>query len=276
MVLDRAWLLGVARREREALGRTIQYTRADAWEHRGLWRGRPIADVLCHLAASEVAAAALLGGDRAAELEEYPASPAQEPPTVEGWIEWSVARRASLPPIAVALEWGGAADRLLAQISRTSDEEWRERQVPWFGGDLRAGHFVQMRVCQWWIHGQDIREGGGQPMRQEHEPTYVVNDLAIRLIPYALSLVGEPLPGLCVGVELDQVGGGTWLQGTDAGSSPPQGTAPDVMVEGHGPWFALLAAGRADPDQVLYEGLVNVGGDTRAGETILRALRAFP
>lgn len=276
MVLERKWLLGVARREREALGRTIQYTRADAWENRGPWRGRPIADVLCHLAASEVAAGALYGGGEAAELEEYRASLGEERLTVKGWIDWSVARRAERSPIAVGLEWGGAADRLLAQISETSDEEWRGRQVPWFGGDLRAGYFVQVRVCQWWLHGQDILEGGGQPLRQEHDPTYVVNDLAIRLIPYALSLADRPLPGLCVGVELDQVGGGTWLQGTDPGSSPPRGTSPDVMVEGHGPWFALLAANRADPDQVLYEGLVNVGGDTRAGETILRALRAFP
>jgi hypothetical protein len=49
MVLDREWLLGVARQEREALGRTIQYTRPDAWEHPSPWRGRPLADVLSHL-----------------------------------------------------------------------------------------------------------------------------------------------------------------------------------------------------------------------------------
>jgi uncharacterized protein (TIGR03083 family) len=276
MVLDREWLLGVARQEREGLGRAIQYTRPDAWERPSPWRGRPVADVLCHLAASEIAAAAVYGGENPAELEEFRKALGDEDFTIEGWNDWSVARRAEQSPVTTGLEWGRAANLLLARASKTSDEEWRERALPWLGAELRAGYLIQSRVVQWWLHGQDIRIGGGQEIRREHPPTYAVNDFAIRLIPYALSLAGEDLPGLTVEVELEEVGGGTWLQATEAGLTPDPEAQPDVIIQGRGSWFALVATHRMEPDVALYEGNVNVGGDVSAGEVIVRTLRAFP
>lgn len=276
MVLDREWLLGVARQEREALGRAVQYTPPDAWENPSPWRGRPVADVLCHLAASEVAASAVYGGEEPAELEEYRKSQDDGEFTVDGWNDWSVARRAEQAPVTTAIEWGRAADLLLDRASKTPDGEWTERTIPWLGAELRAGYFIQSRVVQWWLHGQDIRIGGRQEIRREHPPTYVVNDFAIRLIPYALSVAGERLPDLSIRVELEAVGGGTWMQGTGTWELPPSDASPDVIVEGRGPWFALVATGRVDADVALYEGVLNIGGLASAGETILRALRAFP
>jgi uncharacterized protein (TIGR03083 family) len=274
MVLDREWLLGVARQEREALGRTIQYTRPDAWENPSPWRGRPLADILSHLAASEVAAAAVYGDEEPAELEEYRKTLEDGDFSIDGWNEWSVARRAEQAPVATAVEWGRAADLLLHRASGTTDEEWAERTIPWLGSELRTGYFVQSRVVQWWLHGQDILIGGRQDIRREHPPTFVVNDFAVRLIPYALSLAGEELPGLTVQVELEEVGRGAWLQATEAGSEPS--SDPDVMILGRGTWFALVATHRLDPEVALYEGYVNLGGDVAAGETVIRSLRAFP
>lgn len=276
MVLDREWLLGVARQEREGLGRALQYTPPDAWEAPSPWRGRAVADVLCHLAASETAAAAVYGGEGPAEMEEYRRSLGDDAFTVEGWNDWSVARRAEQSPVSTGLEWGRAADLLLVRASKTTDEEWRERLLPWLGAELRAGYLIQSRVVQWWLHGQDILIGGGSDLRREHPPTYVVNDFAVRLIPYALSLAGEALPGRTVQVELEEVGGGTWLQATEPGLIPDPGGRPDVIIEGRGTWFALVATHRMEPDMALYEGNVNVGGDVAAGEIIVRALRAFP
>lgn len=276
MVLDREWLLGVARQEREALGRGVQYTRPEAWGNESPWRGRPVGDVLAHLAASEVAAAAVYGDEPASEMDEYLKSAGPSEATVDGWIEWSLARRAENSIQSLALEWGRAADLLLVRASKTGEEEWREKEIPWLTGDLRAGYFIQYRVAQWWLHNYDIEMGSGRPMRREHPPTYVVNDFAIKLIPYALSLEGHSFPGMTVQVELEEVGAGVWHQSLESGAVPAPEKTPDVYIEGRGSWFARLAGHRVDGDHVLYEGLVNCGGDVRVGETILRTLRAFP
>lgn len=274
MALDREWLLGVARAEREALGRTVQYTRPDAWDLATPWHGRPGHDVLAHLAATEGAAAALLAGESASEIDEY--SKTTDDVTAEGFNDWSVSRRSDVPALSLAVEWGRAADLLLIRASKTTAEEWQEREIPWIAAELRLGYFIQSRVCQWWVHGQDILEGGGQPHRMEHPPTFCVNDLAVRLIPYALSLSDHSFPGLSMQVELEGVGGGRWHQGLEAGYVPPDGKKPDVYIEGRGHQFALLVTGRADPDLWLYEGLVNVGGRTDAADAVIHSLRAFP
>ncbi|HEX6208004.1 MAG TPA: hypothetical protein VF058_06540 [Actinomycetota bacterium] len=148
MVLDRHWLLGVARREREALGRTIQYTDPAAWENVGPWQGRPIIEILYHLAATEIAAAEIWGGEAPAELDEYRKA-AGEDASPDGFTQWALARRAEQSAVQTAREWGRAADHLLDRATATSDEDWRERMLPWFEGDLRAGYFLQYRVAQW-------------------------------------------------------------------------------------------------------------------------------
>lgn len=275
-MLDRHWLLGVARREREALGRTIQYTDPEAWENPSLSRGMPIADVLAHLAATEIAAAASVGGEEQAEVDEFRKTLDDEELSVEGFTDWAIARRREQGPVTTALEWGRAAEVLITRVTASPPDDWADRQIPWFGGELRLGYFVQHRVAQWWLHGQDILAGGGQDLRREHDPTFVVNDFGIRLIPYALSQAGEDLGDLTVRVELEAVGGGAWVQGTRPGAPPPDDAEPDVIIDGRGPWFALVATGRADAEVALYEGVLNVGGNASAGETILRTLRAFP
>jgi len=275
-MLDRHWLLGVARREREALGRTIQYTDPEAWENPSPNRGLPIADVLSHAAATEIAAAAAVGGEEQTEVEEFRKAVADDDFLLDQFTAWAIARRREQGTVATALEWGRAADLLIQRATAASEEDWKEREIPWFGGELRLGYLMQYRVAQWWLHGQDILEGGGQDLRREHDPTFVVNDFAIRLIPYALSRAGEDLGDLSVRVKLDAVGGGSWTQGTRPGPAPAPDEEPDVMIEGRGPWFALVATGRAEAEVALYEGVLNVGGIVPAAETILRTLRAYP
>jgi len=276
-VLDRTWLLGVARREREALGRAIQYTDPGAWGNPSAWRGRAIADVLAHLTATDQAAAAVFGEEPAAEVEEYRQTLADERDfSFTGFRDWSVVRRAEQPVHALAREWGKAADLLISRATEVADEAWHDREVDWFGEPLRAGYLVQHRVCQWWVHGQDIRQGGGQAFRREHDPTWVVNDFAIQLIPYALSLEGHAFPGMSVRVDLEEVGEGKWHKSLDGPQPPPEGKKPDVTIEGRGSWFALLASNRADADTALYEGVLVYGGNVTAGEAVLRTLRAFP
>ncbi|MGH2765718.1 MAG: maleylpyruvate isomerase family mycothiol-dependent enzyme, partial [Actinomycetota bacterium] len=170
--MDRDRLLAVARHERDALGRTVQYTPPERWLVESPGDGWRVKDVLAHLAASEAAAAALVGGEDAAELDEYRTSLEGQPVTPDGWSDWSVARRADVAPVALGLEWGRAADLLLSRAGAASDEAWREEEIPWVAGDIRLRYLVQARVAEWWVHGEDIREGAALPPRREHWPVY--------------------------------------------------------------------------------------------------------
>jgi uncharacterized protein (TIGR03083 family) len=274
-VLDRDWLLGVARAEREALGRTVQYTDPSRWEGESPNDGWRVKDVLAHLAASEVVAGAAVADEPAAELDEYRKGLEDGPVTIDGWNDWTVARRRDEPALGLAREWGRAADVFLTRLSRVSPQEWDERMVRWIVGEMRMGYLVQYRIAAWWGHGEDIREGGGLAPRLEHPPIYCLNDLAIRLIPYGLGLRGERHPDRTIRVELEGVGEGEWTASLSPGESPPAGR-PDAYISGRGHAFASVAAGRADPDVCLYEGILLVGGDVALGEAVLRALRAFP
>lgn len=275
MTLDREWLLAVARAEREALGRTVQYTAPDAWEAESPCDGWRNKDVLAHLAASEVAAAALVADEEATELEEYRKSLDRRPFRGTEWNDWTVERRRDVSTLQLAMEWGRAADLLLSRTGKATDDEWQDRMVAWTAGDIRLGYLVQARVAEWWAHGEDIREGGLLPPRREHNPIYALNDLAIRMIPYALSLEGHSFPGKSVRIELESTGAGTWHQGLEAGRIPAEDERPDVYIEGRGYEFASIAAKRADPDVALYEGVIQAGGDLDAAGAILRSLRSF-
>jgi hypothetical protein len=130
-------------------------------------------------------------------------------------------------------------------------------------------------VGEWWVHGEDIREGGRLPPRREHWPIHAVNDLAIRLIPYSLSRAGLSFGDKSVRIDLDGVGEGSWHRTTGPGDVPP-GKEADAYIDGEGYALASVAGGRADPDFCLYEGVLNIGGEVDLAEAVLRTLRATP
>jgi uncharacterized protein (TIGR03083 family) len=275
MTLDRTWLLGVARAEREALGRTIQYTEPGAWEAQSVspgWRNR---DVIAHLAAQEATAAALMAGETPSELEEYAKSLDGSRLTVDGFNQYAVARRADEPFRAVVREWGQAADQFLARSAKLTPEEWTTRKVAWLAGEIGVSYLIQSRVVEWWFHGEDIRAGADNPPRLEHPPVFCVNDLAVRMIPYSLALAGLTYPGKSVLVKLSAVGGGEWNWGLAPRENPPAGKEPDALIEGRGYEFALAAGRRVPADYFLAEGSLLTGGDDQVAEAILTNLRAF-
>jgi uncharacterized protein (TIGR03083 family) len=274
--ITRDRLLTTARDERDALGRTVQYMPPDRWEEpAALWEGWRAKDVLAHLAPSEVVAASLLADEEVTELDEYRKTLEDRPFDVDAWNEWTVERRRDSSAVSLAKEWGRAADLLLSRAAKVSDQDWREREIPWVAGDIRLKYLVQVRVAEWWIHGEDIRQAGRLPPRREHWPILTVNDLAIQLIPYALSRGGHSFADASVQIDLGGVGEGTWHQDVSPGDLP-SGKEPDAYINGEGYAFASVAGGRADPDFCLYEGLLNLGGDVELAEAVLRTLRAAP
>jgi uncharacterized protein (TIGR03083 family) len=275
LTLERLWLLATARSEREAMGRTIQYTPPEAWEEENLcagWRNR---DIVSHLAASEVAAAAALGGEAAAEVEEFAKTREGARFDLDEFNDWSVERRAGQPFRAIVREWGSAADLFLSRAAKVSVEEWTTRKVTWTVGQIGASYLIQSRVMEWYLHGEDLLAGGGNPPRLEHNPIYCVNDLAIRSIPYALALAGLSYPGRSIQFELDAVGGGSWHWGLAPRETPPPGKRPDALIEGRAHAFCMVTARRVPAEYFLAQGTLQTAGDLDLAETVLRHIRAF-
>lgn len=274
MSLDRTDLLGIARAERARLGRTIQYAPAESWDAQGPcpgWRNR---DVMAHLEAQEVAAAQVVTGGEATEFAEFREANGGEL-WVNGFNEWATSRRADLPVRAILDGWGLAADRFLAGASAIPEPDWGHRRVPWVAGEIGVRYVVQSRIVEWWLHGEDIREGAGLSENLQHWPLFCVNDLGIRMLPYALGLTGLSFAGRSVLVDLEGVGGGTWHWALAAHEAPPEDKKPDVFVQGRGSAFALVAGRRVPAGHFLDEGNLLLGGDERIGEAILANVRAY-
>jgi len=275
MTLDRPWLLAAARAERDALGRTIQYTPPEAWDAESPSTGWRTRDIVSHLAATEVAAAASIEGNEGDELAEFRRTLAEAPFSLDAFNQWTVERRADRSVFSVAREWGGAADQFLARSAAIGPEDWGSRRVPWVAGEIGVSYLIQSRVMEWYLHGEDILASGDNPPRLEHPPIFCVNDLAARTIPYALSLAGLSFPGKSVRIELEGVGGGSWHRGLASREAPAPDKNPDALIEGRGYAFCLVAGRRADHEAYLAEGLLQTSGDDGLAETVLANLRAF-
>jgi uncharacterized protein (TIGR03083 family) len=267
-------LLGIASAERSRLGRTIQYAPPPSWDDDSAcpgWRNR---DVIAHLEAQEVAAAQLVSGEEATEFEEFRRANGGEL-WVSGFNEWAVARRTEIPARRVATGWGLAADRFLSVASAIPDDEWGGRRVPWVAGDIGVRYLVQSRIIEWWLHGEDIREGAGLSENLQHWPVFLVNDMGIRMLPYALGLAGLSFPGRSVRVDLEGMGGGSWHWGLAPHEMPASDKKPDVFIQGRASAFALVAGRRVPADHLLDDGSLVLGGDEPIAEAILPNIRAY-
>ncbi len=277
MTLAKDELVAAARAEREALGRTIQAVPPDRWELPSGCPGWWNRDVVAHLAAHDTAAAQILAGQEPAELLAYRRSLAKgEAFSVDGFNDVAVARRAERPVRDVLVEWGRAADALLALAAGLDEVAWVSRRVEWLAGDIGVRYLVQSRVVEWWVHGEDIRAGAGMEARVQHWPIHLTNDLAVRMLPWALSRAGLAFPGASVLVELEGAGGGRWHRALSARETPAQDKRADAFIHGRGHAFALVATGRSAPGPFLDQGTLVMGGDEGLALAILRHVRAVP
>ena len=276
MSLTRDELLGVANAERQRLGRTIQYADPSTWEQPSALPGWWNRDVMAHLAAMDTAAAQLVAGEPATELEEYRAQLNGQPFTVDGLNAWTVSRRSGLPYREVLTTWGQAAQSFLGHCDRLSNEDWERRRFAWVAGDIAARYLVQSRVVEWYIHGEDMRATNGLGPQIQHWPIHLTIDLGVRMLPWALAEAGHDLSGRSVHIDVEGAGEGTWHWGLGAGEVPPPDKSPDAFITGRAPQLALVAGKRLSPDDVLDSGNIVVGGNATIGELVLRTIRAFP
>ena len=272
--MERVQLVGIAHAERERLGRTIQYTPPTAWDAASPCEGWTNRDVMAHLAAQDTAAAQLMGGGAAEEFEAFRAANDGEF-WVDGFNDWAVRVRSEVPTREILTTWGRAAGIFLEHAADLTDEDWRTRRLPWVAGEIGVRYLIQSRVVEWWVHGEDVRLGGGLEPNLQHWPIYLTNDLAIRMLPYALGLAGLTFPGASARVDLEGVGGGSWHWGLAAGESPDADKKPDAFIEGRAYAFCLVASRRVAADHFLDDGNLVVGGDEDLAALVLEHIRAY-
>ena len=277
MSLSKEELIGIAHAERQRLGRTIQYAPADGWEQPSACPGWWNRDVMAHMAGQDTAAAHLLRGDPAEEIDAYRATLASEDSfTVDGLNTFLVNNRSGLPYREVLTTWGLAAETTLDYAAALSDDEWRDKRFPWLLGAIAARYLVQSRIVEWWVHGEDIRATTGLGPQIQHWPIFLTIDMGVRMLPWTLGEAGIDLQGRSVQIDLEGAGEGSWHWGLGSGEAPPADKNPDAYITGRATQFALVAAHRVPVDDVLDSGNVALGGDADIAETIVRHIRAYP
>ncbi|MEA2522538.1 MAG: hypothetical protein QOI81_2184 [Actinomycetota bacterium] len=275
MSLDKDTLLGIAHAERQRLGRMIQFAEPASWDLPSAATGWWNRDVMAHLGAGDTAAAQLVAGEPAQELDEYRTQLGDRAFDQDGFNSWTVNRRAGLSTREVLTLWGQAAESFLAHAARLSDAAWADQLFGWMSGAIAAPYLVQTRIVEWWLHGEDMRATNGLGPQYEHWPIFLTVDLGVRMLPWALGQAGESLAGSTVRIDLEGAGQGTWHWGLGAGEIPGSGHEPDAWIKGRAPQFALVAGQRLRPDAVLAAGTVSLGGDTALAELVLRHIRAY-
>jgi uncharacterized protein (TIGR03083 family) len=280
VAIGREALLGMAHAERQRLGRMVQFAEPETWELPSAAAGWWNRDVMAHLGAGDTAAAQLVAGEAAEELDAYREQLGEESFTVDGWNAWTVGRRAGIETRELLDVWGRAAESLLEYAARLDDDEWRDARYPWIAGDIAPRYLVQSRVIEWFLHGEDMRATNGVAqgwqIGWQHWPVHLTIDLAVRMLPWALGQIGVDLSGRSVQVDVSGAGEGSWHWGLGVGEVPDPDRKPDALILGRAPQFALVAGKRLSPDDVLAAGTVVLGGDVDVADLILRTIRAYP
>lgn len=276
MSISREELIGIAHAERQRLGRTIQYAAPSLWEEPSVCPGWWNRDIMAHLAALDTVAAQMIKGDPAQELDEYRASLLDDGSiTSDGLNAFLVGRRSALPYRDVLTTWGRAAEAVLVYAATLSGDAWRDERFPWLFGEIAARYLVQSRVVEWWVHGEDIRAAADLDPGFQHWPIYLTVDMGVRMLPWTLGQAGIDLQGRSVQIDLEGAGEGSWHWGLSAGQTPLPDKKPDALIQGRAPQFALVAAQRLTPDDMLDAGVLVLGGDTDVAEVVLRHIRAY-
>ena len=258
VTISREDLVGIAHAERQRLGRMIQFAEPDSWDEPSAAAGWWNRDVMAHLAAADTAAAQLVAGQPAEELDTFRAQLNGQLFTTDAWNAWTVNRRSEMDTRVLLDTWGAAAESLLEHAVRMSEERWRDVRLPWLAGDIAPTYLVQSRVVEWFLHGEDMRAtngvGPGWQFGWQHWPVYLTIDLGVRMLPWALAEAGHDLSGRSVRIEVTGAGEGSWHWGLGAGEVPGPTSHPDATIVGRAPQLALVAGKRNVPETLLESG----------------------
>jgi uncharacterized protein (TIGR03084 family) len=221
---------------------------AQSWRSPSAAGGWTVADVVLHLAQSEEAVVASVGGTGL--VERLPPSVSGATSLDEVMDRWVAAERAA--PREVFERWRRARRDALAAL-RSADPQAR---LPWAAAPLKPTALATTRLAEHWAHALDIVGPLGIDYPDTDRLRHIAW-LAHRTLPYGFGLAGlDPQDVRC---ELTAPDGETvWALGPDAAASTIRGAAGA---------FCRVGAQRLDPDE---SGLTTTGPHAAAALRVLR------
>src|SRR5581483_6896669 len=134
--------------------------------------------------------------------------------------------RARARPGPGLLEWLGRSQRALVRAYRHLEPDDR---LPWYGTELDARTSVIARLTETWAHGRDLADALNVPWTSTDRLHHIA-DLAVRGLAASFEMLGRPVPGVPVWIELSAPGGGTWTWGSDRARDRVSGPAEDLCL----------------------------------------------
>jgi uncharacterized protein (TIGR03083 family) len=160
--------------------------------------------------------------------------------------ELAAAQRGREPARTLA-QWRAAADETLAQVetsSRTAGDV-----LSMHGMRLSLDSLLVVRAFELWTHENDIRLGVGLPPSVPDASTLtLMTDLAVRLLPHAVSRTSSVPAPRHLHLVLTGEGGGTW--DVPLGERAPTPDAVNLMIVVDAVDFCRLVANRAEPTEL--------------------------
>lgn len=141
-------------------------------------------------------------------------------------------------------------------------------------GPTTYGHFMSIRVFDFWVHEQDIRGPLGRPGHTFGPAAEMAIDEIERSMPYIVGKKVGLADGKTITFELTGPVERAMHVAVDGRAATVERLeSPDVVVTADSTAFALLACGRIDPQGPIDRGEITWSGDPEWGETAARNLR---
>jgi len=226
---------------------------ADADWRRPVLRDLDVAGLVGHLTGVEDDVQRALDGDHDVACVDHVAS-----------TQAAAEHAASRSPAEARRAWRAAADRTLERV-RGAD---LDVVVPLHGMRLPLGALLVVRAFELWTHENDIRRAARLPASVPDAATLRrMTELAVRLLPYGVARVSDPVAPLDVHLVLTGAGGGTW----DVAVGERTGPAPEVAIVADAVGFCRLVADRITPADLGAQ----VSGAAGAADVVLAGAAAL-
>jgi len=194
---------------------------------------------------------------------------------------------ASTDPIAAAQigrspaetydQWRAATDATIDALAGVDTSARLDQPASLHGLHMSLGHLLVARTFELWTHEEDVRRATRRPLQAPDTASLrLMTELAITLLPVAMSRADRPVGDRSARIVLTGPGGGTWQTalGTAFGAEPadsrPEGPV-SVRIVVDAVEFCRLVANRADPEALaaVVTGDTSLASDLFAGLTTL-------
>lgn len=150
-------------------------------------------------------------------------------------------------PADTQAEWRAAVDQTLADVEATTRASGDVLSM--HGMRLSLHSLLVVRAFELWTHENDIRRAVGMPPSVPDSSTLtLMTELAVRLLPHAVTRTSALATATDLHLVLTGAGGGTW--DVPLGDREPTSTGTELMIVVDAVDFCRLVANRAEPAEL--------------------------